>query len=137
MSLRRLTNEDRAPAEVAVRDTLAARARSYPGAPHVVTVGRAPNNDVVLSTERIPCLLSRQHAFITLLDAEDGGLLIVDKDTTNGTYVSAGPWGVRHLPLSSPPSLGGIRRPPSTDCSPAPPSGERPQAAARRAAAAA
>lgn len=56
----------------------------YPlrSAVHLVTVGRAPDNDVVVPDRSI----SRRHAF--LKRGSDGGFLILDAGSSNGTTVN-------------------------------------------------
>jgi pSer/pThr/pTyr-binding forkhead associated (FHA) protein len=49
---------------------------------HIVTVGRAPDNDVVIPDRSI----SRRHAF--LKRGPDGGYLVLDAGSSNGTTVN-------------------------------------------------
>jgi len=53
----------------------------YPLASHTVTLGRAPDNDIVLDDKGI----SRHHAQITY---ENKCYFIIDLNTPNGTYVN-------------------------------------------------
>ena len=86
--LRRLTDEHRLPPSVNVRETIRQRRGLPSGAPGVlqrVSFGRSISNDVVLSSDAVPCLLSREHAYILI--GPDDRCVLVDKSTPNGTYV--------------------------------------------------
>ena len=48
---------------------------------NMITIGRAANNDIVLAEGSV----SKFHAF---LRTTEGGLLLVDADSSNGTYVN-------------------------------------------------
>lgn len=77
--------------EIPLLAPLLAQARSPAGAAGAaglpaVTIGRHPTNAVVLQSAGVPLLLSRHHAAV-LFDGEQ--LTLVDKSTTNGTYVRA------------------------------------------------
>lgn len=55
--------------------------REFPVAKPVVTLGRAPSNDVVVDDDEV----SRQHA---VLRRQDGGYVIADMGSSNGTFVN-------------------------------------------------
>jgi hypothetical protein len=52
----------------------------------VLRIGRHPANDVVLDATSIPLLCSRFHSWL-LYDHTLCAFVVVDKNTTNGTYV--------------------------------------------------
>jgi serine/threonine protein kinase len=54
----------------------------FPVPPQGLTIGRHPDNDIVLADE---FMVSRQHAVITL---EQGQYVLYDRDSTNGTWVN-------------------------------------------------
>ena len=56
--------------------------RNGRSASHLITLGRAPDNDVVVPDRSI----SRRHAF--LKRGADGGFLILDAGSSNGTTVN-------------------------------------------------
>lgn len=52
---------------------------------HGLVVGRNNDSDIVLNTEVLPLLISRQHARLTIVGH---ALLLEDSGSTNGTYVN-------------------------------------------------
>ena len=130
--LRRLTDEHRLPPSVNVRETIRQRRGLPSGAPGVlqrVSFGRSISNDVVLSSDAVPCLLSREHAYILI--GPDDRCVLVDKRTPNGTYVRGRGEGV---PPPSP--AAGLPATSHLPCPPrhSPPAGQRTQASLWRAA---
>jgi hypothetical protein len=85
--LRRITEhvDPGLPREVLLQPRLEEQAGTGRGLPQL-RIGRHPNNDIVLTSAGIPLLLSRRQAVITY-DGEQ--YIVVDQDTTNGTYVRA------------------------------------------------
>ena len=106
--LRRLTDEHRLPPSVNVRETIRQRRGLPSGAPGVlqrVSFGRSISNDVVLSSDAVPCLLSREHAYILI--GPDDRCVLVDKRTPNRTYVrgrGGGGGGAGARSVQEPPS---------------------------------
>jgi hypothetical protein len=87
--LRRLTehNDEGLARLLLLRPRLEAAPRTGASLP-CLTVGRHPSNDLVLASTGIPLLMSRYHAAITF-DGEQ--FTVVDRSTTNGTYVRPQP----------------------------------------------
>ena len=71
------------PRLVAVRGPLVPR--EFPIGPAGLSIGRHPDNDIVLSDE---LMVSRFHAVITM---ENGQCVLYDRDSVNGTWVNDGP----------------------------------------------
>lgn len=59
--------------------------RSQGVASRDVVFGRGAESDIVLNTDRLPLLISRKHAVLSLKNQK---LCIEDKRSTNGTYVN-------------------------------------------------
>ena len=131
--LRRLTDEHRLPPSVNVREAIrqrhGLRLLGAPGVLQRVSFGRSGSNDVVLSSDAVPCLLSREHAYIFI--GPDNRCVLVDKGTPNGTYVRGRGEGV---PPPSP--AAGLPATSHLPCPPrhSPPAGQRTQASLWRAA---
>ena len=99
--LRRITDttDDLLQREVPLLPGLLAQARAPTGTGlPSLSIGRHPTNMIVLQSTGIPLLLSRHHAVVTY-DGEQ--ITLIDKSTTNGTYVRVHGGGARLRPRSS------------------------------------